>query len=439
MPYRDARSVLAVMRDHLPPALTGKPPAEVEAAWPGWVARRDAEIRARLARGDQDAVLNLWLYGTTFTRRPPVRERELSLLGGRAGTADILEGRLEDLMAGILSPGANERLRFARRVVERRGIDLTTAMGRDDARRFLAGIRERVLAEYASTDRILGSARDSARQHDDASFEIAAYASIFRDRGLASDTSILPAFGVEQVLALIKSQGVLGEGSVRRVAVVGPGLDFINKTDGYDFYPPQTIQPFAIVDSLIRLGLATRGDLQVTTFDLNERVNEHIDVARRRAESGQGYRLQLPLARSERWEQALVTYWERLGDRVGDETEALPAPAAVAGIAVRAVQVRPEVVLSIRARDLNLVVQQLAPLAPEERFDLVVATNVLVYYEPFEQSLALANAAAMLRPGGVVLANSGVIPAPPLAQAVGYARVFYSDRQYDHFFWYRRE
>jgi hypothetical protein len=439
IPYRDARPVLTVMRDHLPPAFAGRPPEAIEAAWPGWVSRRDAEIRARLRRGDEDAVLNLWLYGTTFTNLPPARERELSLLGGRPATADILEGRLEDLIDGIVSPGANERLRFARRVVERHGIDLATATGRDDARRFLVGVRERMLAEFAATDRTVGTARESARQHNDASFEIAAYASIFRDRGLASDTSILPAFGVEQALALIKSQGVLGEGSVRRVAVVGPGLDFINKTDGYDFYPPQTIQPFAIVDSLIRLGLAPRDNLHVTTFDLNERVNEHLDAARKRAESGQGYRLQLPLPRSEPWEPALETYWERLGDRVGDDIEPLPAPATVAGVATRAVQVRPAVVLSIRARDLNLVVQRLAPLAPDERFDLVVATNVLVYYEPFEQSLALANAAAMLRPGGVVLTNGGVVPAPPIAQSAGYARVTYSSRQYDHIFWYRRE
>jgi hypothetical protein len=437
MPYRDARPVLDVMRDRLPPPLAGKTPEEMEAAWPGWLARRDAEIRRRLALGDQDAVLNLWLYGTSFTNHSPVRERELSQRGGPTSMADILEGRLEDLIAGIVSPGTNERLRFARRIVERHGIDPTTEPGRDAARRFLVGIRQRVLAEYAATDRLVATARDEARQHNDASFEIAAYASIFQDRGLSSDTSILAAFGVEQALALIKSQRVSGERGVRRVAIVGPGLDFIGKADGYDFYPPQTIQPFVIVDTLIRLGLASRDDLQVITFDLNERVNEHIDAARTRAERGQEYRLQLPLVRSERWEPALVTYWERIGDRVGEETDALAAPASLANVAVRAIRVPPQVVLSVRPRDLNLIVQRLA-LAPEERFDLLVATNVLVYYEAFEQSLALANAAAMLRPGGVVLTNSGVVPAPPIAQSVGYVRVPYSDRQYDHVFWYRR-
>ena len=437
--YRDARPVLEVMRDHLPPELAGKAPDEIETAWPGWVAGRAADIRARLARGDEDSILNLWLYGTTFTNLPPARERELSLLGGRPGTAEVIEGRLEDLVAGIASPGTNERLWFARRVLERRGIDSTTTAGRNDVRRFLVETRERVLAEYAATDRVVEVALESARRHNDPSFEIAAYSAIFQDRGVASDTSFLPAFGVDQVLEVIRSERVLDKGSVRRVAIAGPGLDFINKRDGFDFYPPQTIQPFAIVDSLIRLGLAAADDLRVTTFDLNPRVNEHLETAYRRAQDGEGYRLQLPLVSGERWDPALVRYWQQLGDRVGEGTEAVPAPDTVADVAVRAVHVRPDVVRSIRARDLDIVLERLEPLAPAERFDLIVATNVLVYYEPFEQALALANAAAMLRPGGVFLVNSGVVPAPPMAQSVGYARVVYSDRQYDHIFWYRRE
>lgn len=51
---------------------------------------------------------------------------------------------------------------------------------------------------------------------------------------------------------------MLREGQVARVAVVGPGLDFIDKNDqsAYDYYPQQTLQPFALFDSLVRLGLA---------------------------------------------------------------------------------------------------------------------------------------------------------------------------------------
>ena len=50
----------------------------------------------------------------------------------------------------------------------------------------------------------------------------------------------------------MKERAVLPEGSITRVAVIGPGLDFADKGYGYDFYPVQTLQPFAIYDSLIR-------------------------------------------------------------------------------------------------------------------------------------------------------------------------------------------
>jgi len=51
-------------------------------------------------------------------------------------------------------------------------------------------------------------------------------------------------------------KGLLKPGGVHRLAIVGPGLDFVNKKFGADFYPPQTTQPFAVIDSLVRLRLA---------------------------------------------------------------------------------------------------------------------------------------------------------------------------------------
>jgi hypothetical protein len=114
----------------------------------------------------------------------------------------------------------------------------------------------------------------------------------FRDRGLASDTTFKPNFGLERSLIAIKADGLLPVRSVQRVAVVGPGLDFTDKQDGFDFYPLQTIQPFALIDSLQRLGLAAPSGLQLTTLDLSPMINEHIAAARRRAAGGQTYRVQ---------------------------------------------------------------------------------------------------------------------------------------------------
>jgi predicted TPR repeat methyltransferase len=53
---------------------------------------------------------------------------------------------------------------------------------------------------------------------------------------------------------------------------------------------------------------------------------------------------------------------------------------------------------------MNIVYQRL-PLAPDDRFDLIIGTNIFVYYGTFEQSLARANVSAMLKPGGHLLSN----------------------------------
>ena len=105
----------------------------------------------------------------------------------------------------------------------------------------------------------------------------------------------------------------------------GPGLDFADKENGYDFYPPQTIQPFAVVDSLMRLGLAA-ADLRVSTFDVSARVNRHLEVAHQRARAGGQYVLHLPRDTDEQWNSGLAVYWERFGDSIGEETTGVSGP-----------------------------------------------------------------------------------------------------------------
>ena len=213
-----------------------------------------------------------------------------------------------------------------------------------------------MMDEFAATDRALTSVTPA-----DAGARAAANASIFRERGLSSDTSILADYGVATALQAIRDQGLLRAGAVGRVGIVGPGLDFTNKADGYDFYPQQTIQPFALIDTLQRIGLAAPG-LQLTTFDVSSRVNEHIKTASERATSASGYVLTLPLDGDEAWTTDLLTYWKTLGGTIGEEIAAARVPVAAGNVLVRSVRVRPEIVRSIAPRDLNIVLARL-PLA----------------------------------------------------------------------------
>ncbi len=80
-------------------------------------------------------------------------------------------------------------------------------------------------------------------------------------------------------------------------------------------------------------------------------------------------------------------------------------------------------------------------LPASEQFDLIIATNILVYYDVFEQSLALANIERMLRPGGFLLSNNALLELPnSRIHSVGYETVVYSDKpdDGDHIVWYQR-
>ncbi len=436
--YSDAKPALEAHRDLLPDALRGKTPADQEAAWPGWVARHDADIRARLAQGDEDSVVNFWLYGTTFTTRPRATDQEIASLKSAAAAEDLLIGRLNDLVAGMRTPGANERLLFARKMLIARGIDPSTDEGSDQARIYLVKARERVNAEVARYRREAESAQKPGGQR-----AASAYATIYRDRGLSSDTRLAADFALDKALEVMASKGALAPSSVRRVAIVGPGLDFTDKAEGYDFYPLQTIQPFAFVDSLLRLGLAKPTELSMTTLDLSPRINGHLDAARRRAESGESYALQLPLPQDVPQRQShpdLVAYWQRFGDRIGAEIAPIPPPAVAGPVRIRALGVRPEVTRAMTPQDLDIILEHLDALPDAERFDVIVATNILVYYDSFEQALALTNVAKMLRPGGYFLTNYAMTAAAPFEPSAVLTSSVFFDRQRngDTMYCYRR-
>jgi hypothetical protein len=230
---------------------------------------------------------------------------------------------------------------------------------------------------------------------------------LFRTRGLSLDASLIPNYSIEQALAAMKARGLLQPGTVKRVAIVGPGLDFADKEAGFDFYDPQTLQPFAVSDSLTRLGLAPAAGAEIALLDISPRILDHVTRARARAARNIGYTLNLPLPRSTPWLPDVRAYWQRFGDRIGAPLAVRPS-AAVAELAeVRSVRARAAEVRRMSVSNVNIVTQRLAG----EPFDLMIATNVFIYYDVLEQALAMSNAEAMLKPGAFLLAN---VSAPPL-------------------------
>jgi SAM-dependent methyltransferase len=365
---------------------------------PGWARERDKAIRARLEQGDLESMVNFLLLGTSFTKQPRIHMESIT----EASKTGVLRARVDDLVAGLRHPGGNERLIFLQELLRRQGIDPES--GGAEAGVFLFKALSRVAQERIDIAK-------RAAQTDSKS--LLDRESLFQDRGLSLDTSIIPAFTIEQTLRDLKMRGELRGGPAARVAVIGPGLDFIDKNEesAFDYYPPQTLQPFALYDSLVRLGLSNPKDLSVSVFDISPRVIDHLQRARERARKNSGYAIQLPRDIARPWPQEMIDYWNSLGDRVGAPITPIHPPTVFPGLATRAVRVRPDVVLACEPLDLDIIVERLN-LAPAERFDMIVATNIFVYYEPSEQTLALENAGAMLKPGGLLLTNDLLPEAP---------------------------
>src|SRR6266850_5108936 len=447
IPFAEAKPILEAMAEALPAGLSGQTPEKLEQLWPSWVKARDAEIRERLTRGDEDTVVNFLLFGTSFTKQPRVTSAQLrEFAGDSGGTAGVeaaakfrylVEKRMQDLVKGMTAPGKDERLIFARKVAEHAGIKSIDEAERKKATRYLYENYLRVLKEQGSYQQVLAAAHSLG----DPTEEFAERSKLYKERGLSLDTSLPPDFALEVALAAMRDRGVLAPGSVRRVGIIGPGLDFTDKQEGYDFYPTQTVQPFAVMDSLLRLGLARAGELEVDSLDLSPRVNDHIERSRRAAVQGRGYTIQLPRDPSRGWKPELVTYWKRFGDQIGSPATPVAVPASLQGTVLRAVRFRPEFVRGMGALDLNVVLQR-EESPSDGKFDLLIATNILVYYDTFEQSLALANIQTMLRPGAFLLTNNLLLELPSSKMKSGdYVSVEYSTRETDgdQIVWYRRE
>jgi SAM-dependent methyltransferase len=177
----------------------------------------------------------------------------------------------------------------------------------------------------------------------------------------------------------------------------------------------------------------------MTIFDISSRVLEHMTRARARAKKGQGYGIQLPRDPGQSWTPAAIEYWRLFGDRAGKPTAPIPPPAALRGLVTRSVEIRPAVVLSFEPVDFNVVLDRMN-LPAAERFDLIVATNVFVYYDRLEQALAMQNISTILKPGGILLSNDSLPEVSPVPiDRLGQTARRYTDKLGDSVIWYQRQ
>jgi hypothetical protein len=361
-------------------------------AFNGRIAALSREARVRVRQGDLDHLIFYLLQSTHFTRLPPI-EPAVSAKAVHDGVrTDAVEARLTAFLKAVDSPDRDPRLAYFRAL-------LADAASKRDRRAVVRGEYQRVMTflygkEFASR----GQPETTAL--------------LYRTRGLSTDTAVEAGYSVQVGLGVLKALDPLRR--IRRVLIVGPGIDLAPRTGMLEVGPPESYQPWAVIDALLSLGLSSMDDLAVVGADINPRVVDHLRAARQsppvlRLVSGLGETGAVTFSADYR------DYFAALGRSAGTIRPGAKAPA---GHLAKTVSISPKAAALLRAEPLNIVTERFDRLDGEP-FDLVIATNILPYFDHIELMLALANISAMLSPGGVLLHNELRPGLPEDAAAAG--------------------
>jgi hypothetical protein len=366
---------------------------------PAYLERTREQNARRVREGDLDHLVFYLLQSTQFTKLPPIEpalsakalveglspdERKQFLIDPFTAGARVpaeVRSRIAALLRRLEKPSDDPRLTYFRTLVN-------TAFPDPRGKSALLAV------EYLRTMRFVYEKEFVAQRSASAREKVT---ELYRTRGLSTDTAIEAGYLVYLGLGVLKS--LEPNRRIRRVLIVGPGLDLAPRTALLEEGPPQSYQPWAVIDALLALDLSRTDDLTVVGADINPRVVTHLQ---RSGSDPPELTLVTGIADDE-----MVTlteeyrdYFTRLGNAIGD-TRSPSGSGAAKGHLRKSVKVRPSAARTLQAQRLDIVTQRLGA-AP---FDLVIATNILPYFDDVQLMLALSNVAAMLAPGGVFLHN----------------------------------
>jgi hypothetical protein len=370
-----------------------------------YVARLRATHDRRVHEGDVDHLISYLLQSTRFTKLPPIEPalsakalvdgldaagRERFLQDGVAPPSAVpppVTARMDVLLKALAQPTADARLLYFRELMT------ATFPQRADQE---AGLTR----EYFRVMRFLYEKEFVAQRAPNAP---EAVAELYRSRGLSTDTAVEAGYLVYVGLGVAKT--LAPDARVRRVLIIGPGLDLAPRTALLEMGPPESYQPWAVIDAILSLGLARPDELEVVAADINARVVSHIKHARTAPPvltllSGIGDGNGVTLSSEYR------EYFAALGRSLVDADSAdarvrSSATTTANGHIRKTIRVGPAAARALTGDTLDVVTDRFDGPA----FDLAIATNILPYFNDVELMLAMSNVAAMLVPGGLLLHN----------------------------------
>jgi hypothetical protein len=346
--------------------------------FPPYVEQMHGENLRRVHEGDLDHLVFYCLQSTRFTTLAPIEPALSAKAFVETGqTPESARARVSACVKALDSTIDDARLSYFRALVK--------GSVADPRQR-----EEIVLGEYARVMRFVYEKEFVARRSANGADVIA---NLYRTRGLSTDTAVEAGYVVYLGLGVMKA--IDPSRRVRRVLIVGPGLDLAPRTGLQETGPPESYQPWAVIDALVALGVSRLDDLEVVAADINPRVIDHLQ--RRRSErptlrlvSG------IEASGSVSFVRDYRDYFASLGRAIGDVSDERQNARLT-----KTLHVRDAAVKVLRAEVLDIVTERLDGPA----FDLVMATNILPYFDDVQLTLAMTNIAGMMAPGSVFLHN----------------------------------
>jgi hypothetical protein len=365
------------------------------ASFGAFIEKTHTESLRRVREGDLDHLVFYALQSTHYTKLPPI-EPALSakaLVDSlNAETRDeflksrphfeppippAVRERVTALLRALDSPVRDSRLTYFQSLVQTTFPDRTkreAGMLREYLRAMRFIYQKEFVAQRAGAD---------------------AVAELYRTRGLSTDTAVEAGYLVSLGLGVVKALDPATR--IRRVLIIGPGLDLAPRTALIEGGSPESYQPWAVIDALLSGGLSRADDLEVVGADINPRVVQHL---RRAHAAPPTLTLVSEIGETDRisFTPEFRDYFDGLGRSIGDIEAGSATPKGHLGKVVR---VRSAAARALGAEQLDIVTERL----DGPTFDLVIVTNVLPYFDDVQLMLALSNIRSMLGPGGVLLHN----------------------------------
>lgn len=239
----------------------------------------------------------------------------------------------------------------------------------------------------------------------------------FVGRGLRTTTPIFVSALVDHFIMTRTGKDALPS-KINRMLIIGPGLQFSDPDLGEEI-PQESHEPFTLVDSLFRSGIAIPGALEVDLFDINSRVVQHFKDA---VATNKSYDLHVVINKEDnvaRESLGFLHYGEDVfgrslpgvqSNKPAEGKSRRPSRGSLepAAIVSRSLSIPAAIVKMFHPFEGDMTTTDLRKLHPpvDTKYDAIFCFNTLIYLDEKERMLAGINIREALAENGVFVTDN---------------------------------